>query len=355
MKRILLVDDNLTTLTLVSTLLSEVYTVIMAKSGKQALAIAENTMPDVILLDVEMPEMNGFETIAELRNVPCCTKTPVIFLTANHDPETQVKALEAGGVDFIKKPFEKGVLLHRLETHLRLYQYQQGLENTLKSLEDSIVSAFAELIECRDGHSGGHVQRTREYVALLGRLLLEKGAFPGELTEEILDMITRAAPLHDIGKIGISDVILLKPGKLTEEEFEVIKTHARIGANALRNIYERTPTQEYLQYAISIAESHHERVDGRGYPFGLKGEAIPLGSRILAVVNVYDALTTSTVIRQELLSHEEASRIIAESSGSEFDTRVVEVFLANSDLFLALKDKLAAAPLGTRYHHSVMR
>jgi len=348
MKCILLVDDNLTTLSLVSSLLSETYSIVLAKSGAQALAIAAETAPDLILLDVEMPEMDGFQTMAKLRVIPCCQRTPVIFLTANHDAETQVKALEAGGVDFIKKPFVRGILLHRIDLHLRLSQYQQGLENMLKSLEDSIVSAFAELVECRDGHSGGHVQRTREYVALLGRLLLEEGSFAESLTEETLDMMTRAAPLHDIGKIGISDTILLKPEKLNEEEFALVKAHSDIGANALRSLYVKTPTQLYLEYAILMAESHHERYDGQGYPNGLRGEEIPLCSRILALVNVYDALTTSTITRQAL-SHEEASRIIAASSGEEFDPRVTAAFLANSNLFLQLKERLEEDLPGSVY------
>lgn len=348
MKCILFVDDNLSTLSLVNSLLSGTYRVVLAKSGAQALAIAAEIVPDLILLDVEMAEMNGFQTMEHLRDIPCCQRTPVIFLTANHDEETQVKALEAGGVDFIKKPFVKGILLHRIDLHLRLSQYQQGLENTLKSLEDSIVSTFAELVGCRDGHSGGHVQRTRKYVALLGRLLLEEGFFAGSLTEESLDMMTRAAPLHDIGKIGISDTILLKPGKLTEEEFAIVKAHTSIGANALRSLYVKTPTQMYLEYAILMAESHHERFDGQGYPRGLKGEAIPLCSRILALVNVYDALTTSTVTRQAM-SHEEASRIIAESSGGEFDPRVTAAFLANEDLFLHLNGRLGKKLPGSVY------
>lgn len=339
MKRILLIDDDLAFLSLVNSLLAKTYRFILAKSGEQALVIAAEIVPDLILLDVEMPGMNGFQTMTYLRAIPCCHRIPVIFLTANHDAETQVKALEAGGVDFIKKPFEKDILRYRLDLHLRLSQYQQGLENMLKSLEDSIVSAFSELVGCRDGHSGGHVQRTRKYVALLGGLLLKEGSFAGSLTEETLDMIIRAAPLHDIGKIGTSDIILLKPGRLSKKEYSTVKAHTVIGANALRSLYVKTPTQRYLEYAIRMAESHHERFDGQGYPQGLKGDAIPLCGRILALANVYDALTTSSVTRREL-SHQEAVRIIAESSDGEFDPQVTAVFLVNNDLFLQLKNRM---------------
>ena len=349
MKRILLVDDNLATLKHVSALLAGSCEVVLAKSGGQALSIAAKTVPDLVLLDVEMPEMDGFEIMAALRRIPSCARIPVIFLTANQDTATQVRALTAGDVDFIKKPFEKGVLLHRIELHLRLSQYQQGLERTVKDLEDSIISAFAELIGCRDGHSGGHVRRTREYVALLGSLLLRENVFPGELDEAALDMVVRAAPLHDIGKIGISDIILLKPDKLNEEEFDIVKRHSIIGARALEKVYERTPTQHYLTYAIMMAESHHEWFDGRGYPFGLAGEDIPLCSRILAPANVYDALTTSTVMRTTPMGHEEACRIIAEGAGGEFDPRITAVFLANADRFGALKDGLGDSSYGISF------
>lgn len=353
MKRILLVDDDLTTLKHVSALLSDSYAVVLAKSGRQALSIIEKTVPDMILLDVEMPDMNGFDTIAAIREQGVCARTPVIFLTANHDVVAQIKGLEAGGVDFIKKPFEKGVLLHRIGLHLRLFSYQQDLEMTVKSLEDNIISAFAELIGCRDGHSGGHVRRTREYVALLGASLLKARTFADELDERAMDMIIRSAPLHDIGKIGISDIILLKPGKVTAEEFSVIKTHTLIGARALEKLYERTPTQEYMKYAILTAESHHERFNGSGYPKGLAGEDIPLCGRILALANVYDALTTSTVLRKAL-EHDEACRIISSNSGTEFDPRIAAVFLENNAQFCQAKETLGDSSYGVSYHAGML-
>ena len=338
MKRILVVDDNLATLQQIATQLSERYRVLRAKSGFQALTIALEQKPDLVLLDIDMPGMDGFETLAALREYDDLKRIPVIFLTGNHDAATQVRALEAGGVDFIKKPVSKGVLLHRLQLHLSLFQYQQSLEKTVHDLEDSIISAFAELIECRDTSNGGHVQRTREYLAALGKMLLDSNAFPENLDKDRLAMMVRAAPLHDIGKIGVSDTIIRKPSMLTDDEFSTIKTHTVVGARALERIYERMPTQYYMGYAILMALGHHERYDGLGYPHGIAGEDIPLCSRIMAVANVYDSLVVASVYRKAL-SHTEACEILADGRGTEFDPMIIDIFLKNHEAFA----KIAAA------------
>lgn len=323
--KILVVDDNLTNLQHISSQLSSEYNVVLAKSGRQALNIAARQLPDLILLDVEMPEIDGFETFARLRQNIILKRIPVIFLTANHDSATEIKALDSGAKDFITKPYEKNILLHRIELHLRYSRYQKHLENTVKELEDSIVISFAELIEFRDEDTGGHVQRTSEYVAVLGKALREKGLFTDELHTNELLMMVRAAPLHDIGKIGISDDILLKPGKLTVEEFAIMREHPIIGSRLLKSMYERVPTQQYLDYAEKIAASHHERFDGKGYPYGLSGEDIPLCSRIMAVADVYDALASDRIYRKAM-SHDQACRIIIDGKGTAFDPRIVEVF-----------------------------
>jgi putative two-component system response regulator len=324
-KQILVVDDNISNLRYISAQLSDSYKVTMAKSGAQALQIARRQPPDIVLLDIDMPEMDGFETLARMREDPGLARLPVIFLSASHDPATEVKALQVGAMDYIPKPFEKKILTFRLSLHLSLSRYQTSLENTVRELEDSIVTSFSELIEARDENTGGHVKRTSAYVRLLGRAILDRGLFGGELDPGELDLMVRAAPLHDIGKIGISDLILMKKGRLTAEEYETVKRHTTIGGDVLRTIYEKTPTQAYLRYAILIAEGHHERYDGTGYPFGKKGEDIELCNRIMSVANVYDSLVTDRVYRPAL-SSAEAAEIITAGAGTEFDPRIVGVF-----------------------------
>jgi putative two-component system response regulator len=325
MKKILVVDDNLTSLKQIGAQLAESYEVSLAKSGALALQICKQEKPDLILLDIEMPDMDGFETIKRLRLNRYLGSIPVIFLTGNHDTETEVRGLQSGARDFITKPVEKNILIHRIELHLRFSSYQAHLENTAAKLSDSVALSFAELIECRDENTGEHVARTSHYVGMLGRRLMEKGLFSEELTATDLDMMVRAAPLHDIGKIAISDRILLKPDRLDDEEFALMKRHTLIGEKIVEHMLARTPTQQYLQYAKQIAASHHERYDGKGYPRGLREDAIPLCGRIMAVADVYDALVDDRVYHRGV-SHTEAFQIILEGRDSNFDGRIIDAF-----------------------------
>ncbi|MDR0553693.1 MAG: response regulator [Treponema sp.] len=325
MKQILAVDDNLTVLKQLSTYLGGDYEVSLANSGLLGLEICVKQRPDLILLDVEMPDLNGFDVIARLKQNPYLSRIPVIFLTGSDDTDTEVRALELGARDFITKPVEKSILLHRIKLHLGLVSYQTQTEQTVTALSDSIAYAFAELIECRDENTGGHVIRTARYVELLGRELIENGLFSDELTGTELRMIVRAAPLHDIGKIAISDRILLKTGRLDDTEFSIMKRHAELGEAILERMYRRTPNQPYLRYACLIAGSHHERYDGKGYPQGLKGDEIPLSGRIMAVADVYDALIDNRVYRSGM-SPAQAYNIIHEGAGSHFDPRIVNAF-----------------------------
>ncbi|MDR1655025.1 MAG: response regulator [Treponema sp.] len=341
-KQILVVDDNLASLKQIGAQLSSHYDISLAKSGAMALQICQRERPDIILLDVEMPEMDGFQTIARLKEDPALNQIPVIFLTGNHDAATEIRALESGAMDFIAKPANKDILFHRLELHLQFAAYQTSLENTVKELENSIVTSFAELVECKDDNAGTHVLRTGKYVEILGRELLGRGIFADELTEADLDMIVRAAPFHDVGKIGVSDTLLLKEGALTKEEYEEVKKHTLIGAHFLDAIYRRTPEQHYLKFAKLIAESHHEKYDGTGYPRGLAGNGIPLCARIMTVANVYDGCITDRVYRKAL-SHEEACAVILEGKGVWFDPRIVEAFEEVKDQFVRLK--VAVDPL----------
>jgi putative two-component system response regulator len=326
----MVVDDNLVNLKYIDGQLSGNYQVILAKSGEQALSICARGKPDLILLDIEMPVMDGFETIGRIKRDTFLRHIPVIFLTANHDSATEAKGLASGAIDFITKPFERSILLHRIKLHLKFADYQKQLEGTVKELADSLGSSISELVECRDANTGGHVVRTSRYVEMLAMELRRRDLFSNELSDEQVDMIVRAAPLHDIGKVSIGDAILLKPARLEKDEFEKMKAHTTIGAEILNGMYRRTPTQRYLQYAIMIAEGHHERYDGKGYPKGISGEEIPVCARIMAVADVYDALVDDRVYRKGM-SHKEACDIISEGKGTQFDSRVVDAFEASSE------------------------
>ncbi|MDR2006366.1 MAG: response regulator [Acidaminococcales bacterium] len=327
MKRILVIDDNLTSLKQISSQISPYYDVLLAKSGPLGLMICEREKPDLILLDVDMPEMNGFDTIVRLKKTPELYGIPVIFLTGNNNASTEIMALESGAVDFIAKSAPKDILLHRVELHLRLSSYQSSMENTIKEIETTIVTSFSELIEFKDTNAGSHVMQTSKCTRLLGRQLMKDGEFTDELGEHYLDAMTRATPFHDIGKIGVSDIILLKPTALTPEEYEKVKLHTVIGANVLENTYRNAPSLQYIQMAKIIAQSHHERYDGTGYPFGIAGDAIPLCCRIVAVANVYCSCLSDRVYRKAM-SPQQAGELIAAGCGKEFDPRVVKAFLA---------------------------
>ena len=336
MKSILIVDDNLVSLKQISVQLAKSYEIYLAKSGELAIQICGKEKPDLILLDVEMPDMDGFETIVQLKKNPELKHVPVIFLTGNHDAATEVKCLESGAMDFITKPVNADILRHRIELHLQFSTYQLNLEHTVKELEDNIGIAFAELLDCKDYNVAGHVMRTGEYVELIIKQLLEENAFGDELTPEDINVIKRATPFHDIGKIGISDIILLKRAALSDVERREICRHTTIGAHVLQTIYDRTPNQYYLKTAITIAEGHHERYDGTGYPRGLKGNNIPLCCRIMAVANVYDGCITDRVYRKGL-THEEACNVIFTGRGTEFDPQIVDAFDKVKDKFPSIQ------------------
>jgi putative two-component system response regulator len=325
MKSILIVDDNLVSLKQISTQLESTYEVLLAKSGELALQICSQEKPDLILLDVEMPEMDGYETIARIKADPEMCQIPVLFLTGNRDSATEIKCLESGAMDFITKPVVADILYHRIELHLQFSAYQHHLETTVKELEDNIGISFAELVECKDYNIAGHVLRTGKLSEILAEKLFEDGIFAGELLPGDIGTLGRAAPFHDVGKIGISDMILLKQGKLTENEYQEVQRHTIIGEKMLEVIYNRTPNQRYLKIAAQIAGGHHERFDGAGYPRRLTGDAIPLCCRIMTVANVYDACVTDRVYRKGL-SHEETCGIIMEGRGTEFDPRIVDAF-----------------------------
>jgi putative two-component system response regulator len=336
MKRhILVVDDNITNLKQIGVLLSGSHEFSLCKSGEEAVGLCERYIPDLVLLDVEMPGMNGFETLAGLKSNPGMSGVPVIFLTSRTDAAAEITALESGAVDFIRKPADRDILLYRIGIHTELRNYRVNLERALKDMENSIASSFADLVESKDDHTGMHVLRTGRSVGIIGQRLLDMGLFGDELSEENLELMVRGAPFHDIGKLGVSDVILLKPGALTDEEYAEVKKHTTIGARVLNNIYQRTPEHHYLRYASMMAGGHHERYDGKGYPRGLKNTGIPLCCRLLAVANVYDACLTERIYRPAL-SPGDAQSVIVRGSGTEFDPGVVSAFTSAAGHLAAL-------------------
>jgi len=325
MQQILLVDDQSFSRMEIYEYLEGRHDVIMAETGGQALEKALRQPLDLILLEVKLPDMDGFELLSRLRKIPALSWIPVIFLTGCGDEEMEVMALESGAADFIVKPVEEDVLLHRIGLHLQMTQYQRDIEHVLASLEDNIIISFADLIETRGKNINNHDRKVGQIMQIICRELMDAGEFAGELDEERIRNMVRAAPLHDIGKIGISDTILLKPGKLSDEEFVAVKEHTAIGGRVLRRLYEHNRFQEHLLCAAVMAENHHERYDGRGYPHGLHGDDIPLSARIMAVANVYASLISDSVFRPAL-SHDEACASIMAGRGTEFDPRVLDAF-----------------------------
>ncbi len=305
-----------------------------ATNGEQALERIRATIPQLILMDVMMPGQSGFETAAQLRRDEQIDTIPVIFLTARAEPEDIVRGFELGGVDYITKPFKGLELRSRVRNHLELSAYRQSLEKEVQRrtqeaevLKDVIIEAIGEMAEYRDPETGSHIHRTREYVYLIAVTLVEMGHFTELLTEEYITLLKKSAPLHDIGKVAIRDSILLKPGKLTPEEFEEMKAHTCYGEEVIANLESMAgnPTS-FLSCAKEIAGSHHERWDGTGYPNGLAGEEIPVAGRIMAIADVYDALTTKRVYK-DAISHEKAIQIMLEGKGTHFDPVMIEALL----------------------------
>jgi putative two-component system response regulator len=346
MKSILIVDDDLQNLKQLGAQLTDRYEVSLAKSGELALQICDEEKPDLILLSKEMPGMNGFEIIECLKADSGLNHIPVIFLIGSDNADTELKCLEAGAADFIARDAGAAILRRRIDIQLELSACHFRQEQVVNELEDLIGVSFAELVECKDYNIAGHVTYSSAYAALLAMELFEAGIFRDEFRAADIEMIRRAAPFHDIGKIGISDMILLKRGPLTEEEYREVQRHTIIGGRMLKLIHGRIPSHHYLQTAMVIAEGHHERFDGSGYPRGLKGDAIPLCCRIMAVANVYDACVTDRVYRKGL-SHEETCRIILEGAGTEFDPRLVDVFGRMRDRFALLHTNSHFSPRET--------
>jgi len=331
-KLIMLIDDDPSNLMAGKTALQDIYDVLTVDSGVRALQLLEKKKPNLILLDIEMPIMDGYETIKKIKS-GCSTKSiPVIFLTALSAAENEYEGLSLGACDYITKPFNEKILQKRIETHLALSEHANNLEKLVKfktakivQLQDAILSAVANMVEFRCDNTGGHIERTQCYLKLLVDTIEKRGLYKETLAMWDLNLLIQSAELHDVGKISIPDEILSKPSRLTEEEFEIMKTHAERGKEAIRKIIGKVDESEFLYQAELMAYTHHERWDGTGYPQGLKGEEIPLHGRLMAIADVYDALVSERPYKKKL-THEEAVRVILEGKGTHFDPTLTELF-----------------------------
>jgi len=349
-KTILVVDDTEENIDILVNMLTG-YDIAVALDGEGALEIANSEEIDLILLDVMMPVMDGYEVCKRLKESEKTRDIPVIFLSAKIEIEDEIKGLELGAVDYISKPFSPPRVKERIKNHLLLKEAKDCLRDQneyleaeirrrtkeIEATEDATISVMASLAETRDSDTGNHIVRTSEYVFLLSRYLSKNPKYSDKLDEKSLEMMYKSAPLHDIGKIGIPDHILLKPGKLEPDEFEKMKEHCKIGYDAIVTAEKKLKEIKvsFLSFAKQIALSHHEKWDGSGYPQGLKGEEIPLCARIMAVADVYDALISERVYKKGM-PHEKAVEIIQKDSGTHFDPSVVEAFLALEKEFAAI-------------------
>ena len=332
--QILLVDDNTTNLQLLrDTLDGYGYKLLAAKNGKTALSIARKANPDLILLDIMMPEMDGYEVCKRLKADEATEHIPVIFVTALTDAEDEAKGLSLGAMDYITKPFNPELVRARVRNHLELKRYQDHLESLVKertkrlALTQAVtIESLATLAEYRDPETGGHIKRTQNYVKALAMHLKDHPRFRDELNTDTIELLYLSAPLHDVGKVGVPDSILLKAGQLSDEEFEEMKRHTQYGYEALRITERKLGKDTFLHYATQIAFSHQEKWDGSGYPLGLKGAEIPISGRLMALADVYDALISKRVYKPPF-PHEKAVEIIQEGRDSHFDPDIVDAFV----------------------------
>ncbi|MGN0665787.1 MAG: response regulator [Huintestinicola sp.] len=330
MKHILIVDDDKTNLTVAKTALGDKYKISAATSGTQALRTLEMRSCDLILLDINMPEMDGFTLLNKIRENSDRKDIPVIFLTADNDAQTESRCLRAGASDFIAKPFVPDVMISRISRILELDDLRQNLEEKLEErtrhivhIQQMMVLGMATMVESRDNSTGGHIKRTSMVVEIFAGRLSETD-YP--VSKELLKMVIRAAPMHDLGKIAVNDSILRKQGRFTEEEYAEMKRHSAEGARVISQILEGVEDEEFVRIAVNIAHFHHEKWNGQGYPMGLSGESIPIEARIMALADVFDALVSQRCYK-EAFTYDKAFSIIEESLGSHFDPELGKIFI----------------------------
>ncbi|MCB2186911.1 MAG: two-component system response regulator [Deltaproteobacteria bacterium] len=354
---VLVVDDTEENIDSLVAALGDIHEVSVAIDGESALAAVAENPPDLILLDIMMPGIDGYEVCRRLKTDPRYTKIPILFLTGLTEVDSKTKGFQLGAVDYITKPFEIVEVQARVRTHLALTLASRRQEQQNEILEAMVaerteelaltqevtIHSLATLCETRDNETGGHILRTQGVVEALARKLAEDPRFAPHLDSRTIDLLYKCAPLHDIGKVGVPDAILLKPGKLTEEEFQIMRNHCELGFRALEkaaNLFRTGNLPDFLRHAQDIAYTHHEKWNGTGYPRRLRGEEIPLSGRIMAVADVYDALISKRVYKRPF-NHRNAVEIITQHRGSHFDPDLVRAFLALREDFRSIALELA--------------
>jgi putative two-component system response regulator len=345
-KTVVIVDDNIVNLRIGLNALKSDYHVSTFPSGKKLFQFLDKITPDLILLDIDMPEMNGFEVLERLKNNPQTAEIPVVFLTSNDSLEFEMKGFNMGAVDYMHKPYYAPFLLKRLAMHFQIYamdkknrEIEEKLQTNQKALADlqmRLLKTIIELVERRDEVSGGHVERTRKYVEVLLDVLEKNNIYSDVIASWEKELVLHSTMLYDLGKLSIHDTILLKPDKLEDDEYSAIKKHPAIGVQIIDDIRIQLATDSneanMLNYAKEFAGFHHEKWDGTGYPNGLKGYNIPLPGRLMAIADVYDALISKRTYKKTY-THEEAAAIISQGKGSHFDPILVDAFISEADKF----------------------
>ncbi|NLK45793.1 MAG: response regulator [Treponema sp.] len=350
-RHVFIVDDEATNLKVAENVLRNYFKLTLLTSGKELLKVINKSKPDLLLLDIEMPLMNGFEVIEKLQQDQQLKDIPVIFLTAKNDIESELRGLTLGALDYINKPFSPPLLLKRIQHYLAMVEQRKELQDfnknlnnmvrekteTILQLQYAILSTIANLVEFRDVNTGGHIERTQHYLSVLLKAMKDQGTYAEEVSTWKISLLIQSAQLHDVGKIAISDTILKKEGSLTQEETEIMMKHTSFGAEIIRKISLSAYGTEFLNYAEILAQHHHERWDGTGYPNRLKGTEIPLAGRIMAIADVYDALVSIRPYKKPM-THEEATAVIIAGSGTHFDPVLIDVFKSVADKFQEEKD-----------------
>jgi len=350
---IILVDDNPANLRIGKNVLSEKYYVATAPSAEKLFVLLESNYPAMILLDIDMPEMNGYEVIKILKSKQETKDIPVIFVTAKTELDDEIEGLSLGAIDYITKPFQPTLLLKRIEVHLlveaqrktvekqaaELKYFNDNLQKMVEEktqnvldLQSALLKTIAELVECRDDITGSHIERTQKGLEIMVKEIERSGIYYEETKDLNLNLLLQSCQLHDVGKISISDNILRKPGKLTSEEFDEMKKHTSFGEQIIEKIESLSKESAFLKYAKIFATYHHEKWDGSGYPYGLKENKIPLFGRIMAIADVYDALVSVRPYKNAF-PHEQAVQIIKEGSGTQFDPELVKLFIQTAEQF----------------------
>lgn len=344
---VMVVDDTEANIDVLVNTLEDSYDVRVAMDGRSALEDIMEEPPDLILLDIMMPGMDGYEVCQKLKSDITTRNIPVIFLTAMTEEKDEARGLALGAVDYITKPFSPDLVKARVKNQLELKKHRDHLEELVKArtkelalTQEVTIYSLSSIAETRDPDTGGHILRTQRYVRVLAEQLKNHPKFQHLLNDQTIDLLFKSAPLHDIGKVGVPDKILMKPGRLTDEEFEEMKKHTTYGRDALRVAEQKLGGNSFMRYAREIAYTHQEKWDGSGYPEGLKGDQIPISGRLMAIADVYDALVSKRVYKPPF-THQKAVSAIMEGRGRHFDPDIVDAFVAVADNFRLIAIELA--------------